>query len=165
MSFDQTLDKDEVLDQRILFLSLYRLKVDFINRRNAGVPDTFVPSTKYVAVADDSLLLLVHPTALDQARQTTGLNDENIMEVERPGSDGFVLFARRYGNLWGIERQREYDDIHEVLVFDRVLMPVVHRKPHGAIALAMNCHPNPRKDAECLRWVPITTNVVEYDLP
>jgi hypothetical protein len=129
-----------------------------IDRRNAKVPDAFVPSAKYIAVANDNLLLLVHPAALDEAREITFLDGhelENTESINILSAKGFRLYICQYGKLWCIERKRSFDDIHEVLVFNCDITPVFHRKPHGVIALAKNCHPNPRKEAECLKWVPI----------
>ncbi len=152
---DQMLDVDKAMDALVLRLTHPGLIDDCIDRRNAEVPDTFVPSATLVAVANNNLLSLVHPKALGEARQMRLDRPERIMAIRRPSANGFVLVARRYGELWGIERQREFDDIHEALVFDNGAIPVFHRKPHGAIALAKFCHPNPRKEAQCLRWVPI----------
>jgi hypothetical protein len=157
---DQLLDEDVALGKSIFKVLNKGLVDSLIDRGNAKLPDTFVPSAKYIAVANDNLLLLVHPTALDEAREMTFLDGhefENTESIEIPSAKGFRLCISQYGKLWAIERQRSFDDIHEVLVFNYDITPVLHRKPHGAIALAENCHPNPRKEAECLCWIPITT--------
>jgi hypothetical protein len=55
---------DHIIDElkfRLLYEGLFE---DFIDRSNAEIPDTFVPSAKGIAVFHDMLLYLANPLAM-----------------------------------------------------------------------------------------------------
>lgn len=160
MISNQPLDDDPGFDEKIFRVVNKGLIEDFIDRRTAEVPDTFVPSAKYVAVANAHLLYLAHPRLAHYSRWGWVVHERDRLHNAIVGD--FFLSVRRYGGewgygkTWGIERELLGTKVHEVLAFDFGPTPVVFREVKAAMSLAKNCLPSPREEAKCLRWIPIT---------
>ena len=135
----------------------------FIDRRNASIPDTFVPSAKGIATFSQFLVELVNREAL--YRLWVGTRPRGWVGKCRgdqvfcsPSSACFVA-VRRYGKLWAVERKMKRDGqyVHEVLCLAFGPTPIFHRLNVWAITLAQHCHPDLRDELQWLRWVPIAT--------
>ena len=136
----------------------------YIDRSKAELPVTFMPSAKKIALVDEFIVYLVHPMPLFGQNPPSGwrLSGRNDL-FRNVGANGYILYVRRYGEvgtgyegMWGIERQRFREEIPEVLAFDFRPTPIFLKYPQEAIFVAKSCHPTPRQEAQCLRWVPIT---------
>jgi hypothetical protein len=136
---------------------------EFIDRRNAKIPDTFVPSARGIATFNLFLVELVNREAL--YRLGVGTRPRGWVGKCREGkvfsspSFACAVTVRRYGKLWAIERDlpRNGRHVYEVLCLAFGPTPIFHRLNVWAITLAQHCHPDLRDDAEWLRWVPIGT--------
>jgi hypothetical protein len=146
---------DHILDETIFrLLHDDKLIEEFIDRSNAEIPDTFVPSAIRIAVGTDDLLLFAEPMALydSMRRSNRWFGSAHGGLFRMVGADSYILSVRRYGKLWSIERQR-LGEKSEVLAFGYGPTPIFYHNFKAAMALAKHCHPNPREEAQCLRWV------------
>jgi hypothetical protein len=149
MSCEGVFDK---LNFRLLYEGLFE---DFIDRSNAEIPDTFVPSAKGIAVFHDMLLYLANPLAMYGTHRPYRWVNVVSQGKFMMGADPYILSVCRYGKLWSIERRHLDERTNEVLAFVGPT-PIFHRKQQAAMTLAKCCHPNPREEAQwCLSWVPI----------
>jgi hypothetical protein len=153
---------DHLMDEQIFRVLHGGLYEHFIDRDYAEVPDPVAPSAKYVAIAGDNLLHLVRPMGSQRIlRRPKGWerheNDDDLSKVIA-ANDNFLLVRQygadwdRFGETWAIERKV---GIHEILAFAFGPTPILCFDFKTAMLLGKHCHPNPRKEAQCLRWVPI----------
>ncbi len=167
MISDQMLDADAAMDASILNLKYPGIHDGFVDRRNVEVPGTFVPSAKAFAVSDHGYLLyMAHPMGIFGIKPRWGWCGsvrQKLFEVYRPyrlwfSVRGYAFALPAYKTLWAIEREfPKFGAIetHDVLAVEAT--PILFTSPKIAKAAAQLCHPNPGHEAECLRWIPITT--------
>lgn len=159
MTYDQILDAEiKALDISLLRYQHGDLVEEFIDRSNVDIPNTFVPSAKYIAVVGNNLLFLVHPVPRYRKRPSCHwVVFERNRLFRTVGQNGYFLSVRRYGETWGIERERLGEGVHEVLGFSFGPTPIFFRRPQWATFVAKACHPCPREEAKALGWIPIET--------
>lgn len=156
-------DDDRMFDEQILRMLYGDLFDHFIDRAYAEVPDTLLPSAKYVALASDNLLSLVHPKGrkVRLYRTTKWVKNKDDESVTRAlaANDNFLLVRQcgsdwdKWGDTFTVERKF---DAHEILTldFDPPVL-ILCREFKQAMVLAERCCPSPRQEANGLRWVSI----------
>ncbi len=153
---------DRLFDEQIFRVLYGGLFEHFVDRDYAEIPDTVAPSAKYVATADNNLLPFVHPLCSQRRlRRPNGWeryeNDDDLSKVIA-ANDNFLLVRQygkdwdRLGETWAIERKV---GSHEILAFAFGPTPILCLNFKTAMLLGKHCHPNPPREAQCLRWVPI----------
>jgi hypothetical protein len=162
MVFDQTLDVGIALDD---FPRLHQGLVDHvIDRSNVTIPGTFASSATQFSIADDAgILYLAHPMGMygisprwhwfGGARknlfETYDFHDHHWFSLR-----GCGCTLPGYKKLWAIGRQpSRKSNIQDVLTLHS--KPIFFTYLPIAKVVAQLCHPNPREEAKCLRWVPI----------
>ncbi len=153
---------DGLSDEQMFRMRHGGLFEHFIDRDYAEVPNAVAPSAKYVAIAGDNLLHLVHPMGSQRRlRRPKGWelheNDDDLSKVIA-ANDNFLLVRQygtdwdRFGETWAVERKV---GIHEILAFAFGPTPILCFNFKTAMLLGKHCHPNPPTEAQCLRWLPI----------
>ena len=153
---------DRLFDERLFRMLHGGLIEHFVERDYAEMPNTVAPGAKYVATASNNLLPFVHPIGSQRRlRRPNGWeryeNDDDLSKVIA-ANDNFLLVRQcgadwdRLGETWAIERKV---GVHEILAFAFGPTPILCFNLKTAMLLAKHCHPNPRKEAECLCWIPI----------
>ncbi|MGO9681357.1 MAG: hypothetical protein ACLPTZ_01875 [Beijerinckiaceae bacterium] len=167
LNLDPMLDENQVMDARILRLTHPGCVDGFIARRSVEVPDTFVPSATGFASAHEGYLPYLANAAgifgIKPRWRWFGGVRKNLFETYSLDCRwfsvrGYACALPIYKRLWAIEREfTMFGEIktHDVLALEAT--PLLFADPKIAKAVAQLCHPSPRKEAECLRWIPITT--------
>jgi len=125
-----------------------------LDRHEAHIPDSFVPSAKAIAVGTDQLLMLVGWKVARDARRRSS----RWVRLERGSvftglTAASILRIRLYGTLWSIERELWCQTGKDVLAVTG--HPIFFRDYKAAMALALHCDPEPPDKARhYLAWVP-----------
>jgi hypothetical protein len=141
----------------------------FVDRRDTGVPETFVPSARGLAIAGPILMCLTyHRAHSGMFGGWLGREPEGLYKTV--ARDDYVLSVRRHDgwaggeDLWSVERLRLGEKIFETLAFDFGPTPIFLRCPITAKHIAKHCHPYPKEDARYLRWIPSTGEVARNSI-
>jgi len=150
----EVMTSDHALDENKLRLTHDDLVEEFIDRRNAEIPETFVPSANGIALVDCKVLWLAYrPGSRLSVGQWVGRAREGLF---MKFSDNHFLSVRRYGKLWSIERLKMGTITDEVLAFAFGPTPILLDDHKLARMLARQCHPSLREEARCVCWIPMT---------
>jgi hypothetical protein len=137
--------------------------VEFIDRctaRHAGLSDNFVPSAVEFALTNcDYLVCLAHPMGqLGVSRLVWSWNRSSGDGVyDALSLDGYFLYMRPFGSrkkIYSIERKPRYlTGNMEALALNS--KPILCTDVQRGKWLVQLCIPNPREEAQCLRWIPV----------
>ena len=146
---------DCILEEKIPRFLDQRVFDDVIDRPKCEIPGTFVPSAKLIALGNDLLLFFANPLTTFSGRKPHRWRGSVETGVFMANYYPYFLEVRRYGTLWSIERHHFDDWRQEVLAFNYGPTPIFYREQQPAMALAKDCLPKPREEAQCMSWVPI----------
>jgi len=137
--------------------------VEFIDRctaGHAGMPDSYVPTATKFALTDcDYLVCLAHPMGrLGISRLIWSWNRSLLDGVYNALSlDNYFLYMRPFGSrkkIYSLERKPRYlTGTMEVLALNS--KPILCTDVQRGKWLTQLCHPNPRKEAQFLHWIPV----------
>jgi hypothetical protein len=125
-----------------------RLFETFIDRDQAPMPRSYLPSAKGVLIAGDDLLSAAGYRA--RSHRPKGWNKYKPGVFLKPLSIEFTLEVRQCGswrsNMWTIERSNFFADDYcvETLVFPFENVPIHATTYQGAMRVAEYCHPVPQ---------------------
>lgn len=146
---------DPELDREIFRFFHKNFVEDVVERKKSEIPETFVPSAQLIALGHELLLFLANPMTMFRGRKPRRWLGSEESQLFRTVVPPYFLEVCHYGNLWSIERYDLDAMTREVLAFVDGPTPIFHRDHRQAMALAKDCHPKPREEAQCMNWVPM----------